>query len=75
MASREKDRVLGTFGRTVRDARHKAGLTQEELAHKAKLHPRFIGMIERAERNCTLQTIVALSQALGTPPKRLLEGL
>ena len=72
---RAKDLVLRRFGGTLRGFRERRKMSQETLAHHAGLHPGFIGMLERAERNPTLQTIVALGQALDVPPWRLLRRL
>lgn len=57
--------ALIKFGYRVRMERIKQGLSQEELAEKAKLHRTYIGMIERAEKNITLENIVKISDALG----------
>ncbi len=52
---------LGTRLRTLRRAR---GWTQEQLAERAGLSYKFIGEIERGQSNPTLETLVALAQAL-----------
>ena len=70
-----KDPILRRFGETVRQYRQQRGLSQEALAQQADLHPGFIGMLERAERNPTLQTIAALGQALDVPPWKLIRRL
>jgi transcriptional regulator with XRE-family HTH domain len=44
------------------------GLTQEELAEKANLHPTYVGSVERGERNIALENIVILAKALGCHP-------
>jgi transcriptional regulator with XRE-family HTH domain len=48
----------------VREQRLKLGLSQEELAARAKLHRTYIGMIERGEKNITLLNIEKISIAL-----------
>jgi transcriptional regulator with XRE-family HTH domain len=68
-------KVLQAFGRTVRAAREKAGLSQEELAQAAKLHRTYIGGIERGERNLSLINISRIARALSCTPGELLEGL
>ncbi|MFC0199613.1 helix-turn-helix domain-containing protein [Paracoccus rhizosphaerae] len=57
--------VVEKFGRNVRAARHAAGFSQEELAHRSGLHRTYIGGIERGERNPSLENIVALAIGLG----------
>jgi transcriptional regulator with XRE-family HTH domain len=57
--------VLVQFGEKIREKRNKLGLSQEELAARAGLHRTYIGMIERAEKNITLENIERLAKALG----------
>lgn len=54
------------FGTVVRERRTQLKLSQEELAHKASLHRTYIGMIERGEKNITLENIHKISTALKT---------
>lgn len=56
--------TLQKFGDKVREERHKLGLSQEELASRAGLHRTYIGMIERAEKNITLENIEKIASAL-----------
>ena len=56
--------VLIKFGQKVREERAKLGLSQEELASRAGVHRTYIGMIERAEKNITLENIEKIAQAL-----------
>ena len=59
-----KKEVLIKFGKKVREERKKLGLSQEELASRAKVHRTYIGMIERAEKNITLENIEKIARAL-----------
>jgi len=59
-----KKELLIKFGNRVREERFKLGLSQEELAGKAGVHRTYIGMIERAEKNITLENIQKIAQAL-----------
>ena len=52
-----KKTTLVKFGKKVREERTKLDLSQEELATRAKVHRTYIGMIERAEKNITLENI------------------
>ena len=59
-----KREVLLKFGKKVREARLKLGISQEELAERAGVHRTYIGMIERAEKNITLENVEKISKAL-----------
>ena len=56
--------TLERFGQKVREERLKQGLSQEELAARASVHRTYIGMIERAEKNITLENIEKVATAL-----------
>lgn len=59
-----KKEILIRFGQRVRDERIKRGISQEELAARAGVHRTYIGMIERAEKNITLENIEKVCKAL-----------
>ena len=56
--------ILEKFGERVREERLKQNLSQEELAGRAGVHRTYIGMIERAEKNITLENIEKVAKAL-----------
>jgi transcriptional regulator with XRE-family HTH domain len=56
--------TLEKFGGRVREERLKLGLSQEALAARAGVHRTYIGMIERAEKNITLENIEKIAKAL-----------
>lgn len=60
-----KKQILIKFGNRVREERIKLHLSQEKLAEKADVHRTYIGMIERAEKNITLENIKKVVDALG----------
>jgi transcriptional regulator with XRE-family HTH domain len=62
------------FGQNVRRIRTKIGLSQEELAFRAKLHRTYIGSVERGERNVSLENIFAIAEALQVVPSDLLKA-
>lgn len=68
-------RELQAFGQRVRDRRHQLGLSQEKLAERARLHPTYIGGIERGERNLSLANILKVAHALDVDPGELVRGL
>ena len=59
-----KKQILIKFGKRVREQRGKLGLSQEKLAERAGVHRTYIGMIERAEKNITLENIEKVAKAL-----------
>lgn len=67
------DNILIAFGENVRALRKALDLSQEELAEKVDLHRTYIGMIERGEKNITLLNIIALANALGVSPAKMME--
>jgi len=60
------------FGSVVRSRRLALGISQEELAARAKVHRTYIGSVERGERNISLLNIHAVAMALGTTAGSLL---
>jgi transcriptional regulator with XRE-family HTH domain len=56
----------------LRRLRLHASLSQEALADRARIHRTYVGSIERAERNVSVDNICKLAWALGVPPSQLL---
>ena len=67
-----KKDILVKFGKKVREERTRLGLSQEELASRAGVHRTYIGMIERAEKNITLENIEKIARGLKTKPSNLI---
>ena len=65
--------ILIKFGERVRQERLRQNISQEKLAEKAGVHRTYIGMIERAEKNITLENIERIAHALGVKPAELLQ--
>ncbi len=65
-------KTLDDFGKRVRAIRKKQGLSQEGLGAKAKLHRTYIGMIERGEKNITLESMEKIAKALDVPISKFL---
>jgi transcriptional regulator with XRE-family HTH domain len=70
-----KEKILTKFGEKVREERLKKDYSQEELARKAGVHRTYIGMIERAEKNITLQNVQKIAKALEIPISNLMKNL
>jgi len=60
------------IGDNVRGFRKRTLLSQDDFAFKAGLHRTFVGTIERAEQNITIDTISKLAKALDVEPYVLL---
>ncbi len=69
-----KSAILVKFGRRVRQERTKRKLSQEQLAELAGVHRTYIGMVERAEKNITLESIEKLAKALELTPDELIRA-
>jgi len=67
--------LLRAFALSVRSRRQELGLSQEELAHRSRLHRTYISDIERGTRNVALVNIVRLAEALDVNPGDLISGL
>ena len=73
-----------SIGRNIRDYRVENGMRQEDLAEATGLSANYIGMVERGEKTPSLETFVALLNALhgqavhagrkGGPPARRRAG-
>lgn len=56
----------------LRNLRHAAGISQEELADRAGVNRNYVGMIERCENAATVDVIGQLAEALDVAPSELL---
>jgi transcriptional regulator with XRE-family HTH domain len=54
------------FGERLREARHKAKLTQAALAESAGLTQQYVAKIEAGQINPTFATMAAVARVLGT---------
>jgi transcriptional regulator with XRE-family HTH domain len=63
------------FGDLLRKARLDRGLSQHALAATAELHHTHISLLERGQREPTLDTLVRLARALDITPGELVAPL
>ncbi|MBR1461426.1 MAG: helix-turn-helix transcriptional regulator [Cyanobacteriota bacterium] len=66
---------LQKFGKRLKALRLDHNLTQLELAEILDMSPNFIGMIERGERNTTVENVFKIARALNVKPSNLFEEL
>ena len=66
----ELRRVLAANVRRLRKAQ---GFSQEAFAEACGLHRTYVGAIERAERNVSIDNIERMARALATPSHELLK--
>lgn len=59
------------FGKVLREYRLRSELSQEALADAADLDRTFIGMLERGQRQPTLETLFAIADVLKVSPQTL----
>ncbi|MFI3301175.1 MAG: helix-turn-helix transcriptional regulator [Candidatus Gastranaerophilales bacterium] len=62
---------LKKFGKNLKSLRIENSLTQFELAEKLNFSPNFIGMIERGQRNTTVENVYKIARALNIKPSAL----
>jgi transcriptional regulator with XRE-family HTH domain len=67
--------ALKTLGQRIRARRHELELSQEALADRAAMHWKFVGQVERGQRNLSLHNLLKLASALKTDPGDLVNGL
>jgi transcriptional regulator with XRE-family HTH domain len=63
------------FGRNLRRVRNREDLSQEQLGRRASLHRTEIGLLEKGERVCRIDTLIRLAGAMAVPPGELLDGI
>ena len=60
------------FGKILRERRHEAGISQEQLALNCGLDRTYISLLERGLRQPSLNSLFLLAEALGTTPSVML---
>ena len=73
--SEEAKKNLKIFGSRIQELRKKNNLTQSELAEKIGLSTNFIGMVERGERNTSVDKIFKLAKAFNISLAQFFETL
>ena len=60
------------FASNLRRIRVAQGLSQEQLAERAKLHRTFVGCVERSEKSISIDNMEGIAVALGVDLRDLL---
>ena len=55
------------IGKAIKAIRTAQGLSQEELAARADLHPTYISDVERGVRNPSWDVVARLAEGMGVP--------
>lgn len=62
---RTNDQLVAAFAKVLKQLRQEAGLSQEELAHRADVSTRYISLLETQRRQPTLTAFASLASGLG----------
>ena len=68
---RTNEPIIAAFAIALRQARQRAGLTQEDLAERAEVSVRFISFLETGKRQPSLSALAAVSSGLGLTMSQL----
>ncbi len=63
--------ISKAFGHVLQQHRLAIGLSQENLSLAAGYDKNYVGMLERGERQPTLETLLDMAQALAVAPEQL----
>lgn len=64
-----------SLGARIRFYRKQKGISQEKLAELCRLHPSYVGQIERGEKNITVEILRRLSLGLNISMAELLQDI
>ena len=61
------------FGKNIRIARNKIGLTQKQVAYKAGIHTNYYARAERGEETLSMKTLKAVCKVLKVKSSDILD--
>jgi transcriptional regulator with XRE-family HTH domain len=64
-----------TVGQNIRNYRKQAFLSQEQLAERADLSYKYVGEVERAQENISLDALFRIAKALKVTVEDLTRGI
>lgn len=65
--------IRSIFARNMKARRQALGLSQEELAHRAKLDRTYISSLERCKYGVTIDVLASIATQLEVTPAKLLD--
>ena len=71
--SRINKKLVSAFARALRTIRDEKGLTQEQVAYGAKLHPTYIAFLEGKKRQPSIDTLVKIAKGLDVKPSEFMK--
>lgn len=66
---------MGNPGSSLKAARARLGLTQEQVAERSGVHATEVSRIEACKRDPQVSPLIRLARAVEMSPGRLLDGL
>ena len=63
------------IGDAIRVYRKKAKMTQEKLAERADLNPKYLGEIERGEKIISIEALLRIGKAIRVPIRMFFRGV
>ena len=63
------------IGEAIRFHRKTVGYTQEKLAERVNLNPKYLGEIERGEKIISIEALLRIAKAVKAPVPEFFRGL
>lgn len=63
------------IGEAIRTYRKRVKLTQEELAERADLNPKYLGEIERGEKIISIEALLRIAKAVKVPIRQFFRNV
>lgn len=63
------------IGDAIRSFRKDAQLTQEGLAERAELNPKYLGELERGEKIISIEALMRIAKVVKVPVHEFLRGI
>jgi transcriptional regulator with XRE-family HTH domain len=63
------------IGDAIRSYRKRAGFTQEDLAERANLNPKYVGEIERGEKIISIEALLRIAKTVKVPIRQFFRNV